>query len=313
VAAQGDGDGDQVMAGQEEPVAGEQTQKTKSSGSSTTSATGTTAAETQKTLPPWATELIKGQALNYGGAVDQYGNAIQDWQAAGFSPDQLAGFESQRQAAGGEYMKTPLDELLATSRGDYLYGGPGFNAAVEAAQRQITPQLTSMWGGAGRSDSGLSRVASTQALGDIFAGQYGQERGRQLQAQQLLPGMSLLPGQTLQDIGAKYQQLQQYGQNYPLETLFPQLFEAQRGVTGFADPFLGMTSSGQTSQDSRSKSKGLDMMTGTSTPSYFPGSPVAGAAGGALAGLQMGAMTGNPYLAGAGAIGGGLMGSGIFG
>ena len=87
-----------------------------------------------------------------------------------------------------------MDELLATARGDYLYGGPGFNEAVAAAQRAGTPGIISQFGGAGRDQNFLGKSALAQVFSDAFANQYGQERGRQLNAAQLLPQMSLLPG-----------------------------------------------------------------------------------------------------------------------
>lgn len=77
-----------------------------------------------------------------------------------------------------------------TARGDFLYGGPGFNQAYQAAANRILPQVNSQFARAGRSGSGLAQTAQTQALADAFAGLYGQERGLQQQAAMNLPSMA---------------------------------------------------------------------------------------------------------------------------
>jgi hypothetical protein len=72
--------------------------------------------------------------------------------------------------------------LQSTLNGDYLYGGEGFDQALDAASRKILPMVDSAFERAGRSGSGLAQQAKTQALADAFAGQYGQERQNQLTA-----------------------------------------------------------------------------------------------------------------------------------
>jgi hypothetical protein len=202
-----------------------------------------------------------------------------------------------------------LDELLKTARGDYLYGGDAFNAAVNAAQRQALPNALSPWLGAGRDQNFLGKANLSQIFGDIFANQYGQERGRQLQAAQLLPGQSLIPSQTLMDIGKQQQDLAQYAQNFPL-TLQPQLLSALQGSVGFTSPFQGQT--GATTSDTTSHTNSIqDMinksnMTGTSIDPMYPGNKTAGILGGALTGASAGAALG-PW----GALGGGLIGGGM--
>lgn len=76
-----------------------------------------------------------------------------------------------------------------TIEGDYLYGGPGFNAAYNAAANKIIPQVSSMFSGGGRLNSGLAQGAMTSNLGDAFAGLYNQERARQLAAATQYPSM----------------------------------------------------------------------------------------------------------------------------
>lgn len=88
-------------------------------------------------------------------------------------------------AAGGQPSGI-TGELERTIAGDYLHGGPGFQAALGAAERQIMPRVQSAFGRGGRSGSGLAQAAVGQQLGDVFAGQYGQERARQMQAMGML-------------------------------------------------------------------------------------------------------------------------------
>lgn len=78
----------------------------------------------------------------------------------------------------GQYLDNP------TTRGNFLHGGAGFDAAVNAATRKIIPTIDSAYNKAGRFNSGLTDVARTQAISDSFAGQYGQERQLQEQAYQ---------------------------------------------------------------------------------------------------------------------------------
>jgi hypothetical protein len=72
-------------------------------------------------------------------------------------------------------------QLTGTLNGDYLFGGQGFNQAVDAASRKILPQVVnSAFERAGRTGSGLASTARTQAFRDSFADQYGQERQNQM-------------------------------------------------------------------------------------------------------------------------------------
>ena len=89
---------------------------------------------------------------------------------------QRAGNSELLKTLQGGYLDTP------TIRGDYLYGGEGFNAAVDAATRKIIPTLSSTFNNGGRGSSGLAQQAIAQALSDSFAGRYGEERSLQEQA-----------------------------------------------------------------------------------------------------------------------------------
>ena len=102
-----------------------------------------------------------------------------------------AGYTTTTATRGlGSTMQQPVfDQLTGTLGGDYLYGGPGFDAAQQAAYNRITPQVQSAFSGGGRLQSGLAQTAHTQALGDSFAGLYNSERNRQLQAAQIAPSV----------------------------------------------------------------------------------------------------------------------------
>lgn len=73
-------------------------------------------------------------------------------------------------------------QLQKTINGEYLTGGKGFDAAIEAAKNKILPSVNSSFEKSGRGGSGLADVAKTGAIGDVFAGQYAQERANQLNA-----------------------------------------------------------------------------------------------------------------------------------
>lgn len=99
--------------------------------------------------------------------------------------------------------------LMDTINGNYLYGNPGFNAALEAAQRQITPQIESAFERSGRSGGGLVQEAKTRAFADAFAQQYGQERQNQLNA---IQSGQASTGALAQNVGQARQAQLQAGQ-----------------------------------------------------------------------------------------------------
>lgn len=109
-----------------------------------------------------------------------------------FSPASVAAMQATQNRAlqGSPLLPAAQEQNLATVRGDYLYGGPGFNQAFEAAQRAITPQVRGSFERAGRFGGGLSQEAETRALADAFAGLYGQERGRQMTATGMAPSLA---------------------------------------------------------------------------------------------------------------------------
>jgi hypothetical protein len=255
----------------------------------------TSEASTTPTMPSWLSGDIRGSLENYQEGTDQFGGMVEDWRAAGFSPDQLAGFDSIRNAVGpGGDVQSAIEQLKRTVGGDYLFGGDAFNEAVDASYRAGAPRAISAFAGAGRDNNFLGSAALGQIYSDAFANQYGQERQLQQQATQLLPGMSMLPGQALSDIGKQYQELEQYGINTPL-ALQQQYLASLGGVLPFAAPFTG------------SQTEGRNISRGTETPAYFPGNQTAGLLGGIASGASTGGMIGGPWGAAIGAgLGGGM-------
>lgn len=173
-----------------------------------------------------------------------------------FSPETQQALATQTQMAQSSPVASNLD---ATLRGDYLYGGPGFNAAYQAAANKITPQVNSMFGAAGRSGSGLAQTAMAGALGDAFAGQYGQERGRQMQALGLAPSVRYSDVDRLSQVGGMREGLQREYAMEPWDRLgrFGSMIQGNYGGTSTS-----------------------------TTPMYR--NRAAGALGGAAAGFQMG-------------------------
>jgi len=106
-----------------------------------------------------------------------------------FSPETNLSLEMQTQRAlnGSPIQQAANQQLVSTMNGEYLYGGDGFNAAVDAATRRALPQINSTFEMAGRSNSGLADVAKTQAIADSFAGQYAGERQNQMRSMLFAP------------------------------------------------------------------------------------------------------------------------------
>lgn len=124
-------------------------------------------------------------------------------------------------------------QLQSTLGGDYLYGGPGFDAAYNAAANRIIPQVSSLFSGAGRYGGGLVQGEMSRQLGDAFAGLYEGERGKQLLAAGMAPQMQGMEQQRLaaqQGVGAAQEawaqkpitegmQRWEFGQNEPYDRL----------------------------------------------------------------------------------------------
>lgn len=214
---------------------------------------------------------------------------------APFSPDQELGFDLARSfAIGGDPLLTTAQQgLLSTAQGDFLAGGPGFEAALEAAQNQFVPQILSRFG----SGSGLADAAIAQGTTDSFAQLFNAERARQQGAQAALPGLGLLPSQILLDIGGQQQGQAQRELSAPIEATQGLLNAALGGLPVGSLIGQTQTSQQQTSSNPFLQALGLGL-TGLSFASGLGAFSPAAAAG---PGLSFGA-TGVP--AGLGSVGG---------
>jgi len=120
---------------------------------------------------------------------------------ATFSPETLDAQQRmlERGRAGSPLMGQNRSFLEGTLKGDYLYGGEGFNKALDAATNYITPRVDSTFASRGRSGSGLAAEAKTSAIADAFAKQYGEERANQMRASTMAPAVA---ASDYADIGA---------------------------------------------------------------------------------------------------------------
>ena len=211
------------------------------------------------------------------------------------------GLGAQRALMGNSGMQLGQGQLNQTIGGGYLGSNPYldsmFNSAASGVGRQfsqnVLPGIASMFSGAGRTGSGAEAGAAdraTQAYGDtlgrmgssIYGGAYESERGRQMQAMGMAPAYAAndytdiaqlanigraQEGRTQDELNADIQRFQ-FAQNRPLSKL--QDFNAL--LNG------GMALSGTTASQQAQRS----------------GSPLAGAAGGAMMGYSA-----LPYVGGA--------------
>lgn len=108
--------------------------------------------------------------------------------AGGFLPAAQQTFLSAAQGVNPQSYIDPAayGALQSTASGDFLFGGEGFQQAVDAAVRSAQPHILSTFGGAGRGTGGLAQAAIAQQATDAFARQYANERQRQLAAAGIL-------------------------------------------------------------------------------------------------------------------------------
>ena len=252
-------------------------------GESAPAQTVTQRTEIPQFLQPFLTSAAGISESALGGLSNLLSGAGAEQLVAPFSPDQQRAIELTRGLAGGEggFVPTAQQGLLETARGDFLFGGQGFNEAVDAATRFAQPRILSAFGLSGGGTGGLAQAAIGQSIADAFAGQFSQERGRQLQALGALPGIGGVPAQLLAGIGDIQQQQAQRELTAPISAQ-QQLFGAAAGALPTSS-LLGGTS--------------------TSTTAGGGGSPLAGALGGGLAGLALGG-AGLPGATGLAAFGG---------
>lgn len=244
-------------------------------------------------LPPWLDQRLQSasgtaESLYSGGNPPYYpGQTV-----VPFSGESEQAMDLTRGLAlnGIPGMQQASDAFSGTAGGDYLYGGPGFNAAMGAAQRDIVPRVQSAFGRAGRHQSGLAQAAVAEELGDAFAGMYGDERQRQMQSLALAPqfeGLAYQPAGRLSQVGGLLEsqegaQMQDAMARwthdaYQPQTEFDQYLSRLQGIA----PMAGQTS---TQQNPLYTNRG------------------AGIAGGAMTGLGLASSLGQmPYFGAAGA------------
>lgn len=184
---------------------------------------------------PWA-PLQPYLKQAFGDASDAFLNQPQ--KVAPFSQDTQAGFGLARKLAteGSLLDASATGSLDKTLRGDFLYGGDGFNKAMDAAKHTILPEVDSVFEKSGRSGSGLAATAKTQALSDAFAKQYGQERQNQMEAARLAPvvrGMRYADADVLSKIGGLQEAKTQEGMDARKNAIM-NFFKTISGASGGA-------------------------------------------------------------------------------
>lgn len=175
--------------------------------------TTTSSATNQATIPSFLRPFIEQSAGAGQSAIGSLSEQLTPGTSlvAGFNPDQLAGFDLARQSAldpSGAF-QTAEDTLSGTAAGNFLFGGPGFDEAVQASIRAAQPSILSTFGAAGRGTGGLAQTAIAQSASDAFSRLFNQERGRQLQAASALPQLATSRFGLLSGIGGQQQAQQE--------------------------------------------------------------------------------------------------------
>lgn len=152
----------------------------------------------------------------------------------------IAGILNQART-GSPLSGDAINYIDDTLKGKYLYGGAGFNAALDAAKNSILPQIQSGFESRGRTGGGLEGEAESSAIGDAFAKQYEQERALQQGAALAAPdidksryldsSMMVGAGQTERDWAKEFLQAigGQYGTSVPQQALWKRLLEGGLG------------------------------------------------------------------------------------
>ena len=202
-----------------------------------------------------------------------------------FSPETQYGLSQQgnRALQGSPLLGAANQQAMATMGGDYMSGGPGFDAFADSAWSAVRPQVDSAFEAGGRYGSNLHAESLGRGFGRAMAPLYDAERGRQMAATFGAPGLAMADYQDpamLQQVGAAREGK---GQQYADET------------TNRLQNYMGLVG-GMNYGGTRTTSGGA----GTS--------PLLGGMGGAMSGASLGSMFG-PWGAGIGAVGGGLLGA----
>lgn len=259
---------------------------------------GKTVQETR--IPPELVPFVRAQSQIGLNALrrqeSQLAGAGADELVAPFTELQQRGFD-QAEAAVSEGGAIPrvTEQLQRTADGEFLFGTPAFDEAVQASIRAAQPSILSTFGRAGGTPGGLAQAAIQQAASDSFANLFSQERARQQAAQLALPQLSLIPSDVLSSIGAEQRALEQQRLTAPL-TANEALIAASGGGVPLTS-LLGQTTSGGGGGRSR-LAGGLTGALGGAATGAAIGAPFAGV--GAIPGAAIGAILGG---VGGGAIG----------
>ena len=201
-----------------------------------------------------------------------------------FSPETQYGLTQQgnRALQGSPLLGSANNQAMSTMAGDYMSGGPGFNAFADSAWNAVRPQVDSAFSGAGRYGSPLHAESLGKGFGRGMAPLYDAERGRQMASAFGAPGLAMADYQDpsmLQAVGSAREGKAQEYADEPTKRL--QNYMALIGGQGYGGT--------------------------TTTSGGASGSPLLGGLGGAMSGAAMGSMF--PGIGtGLGAVGGGLLG-----
>lgn len=169
----------------------------------------------QAQIPGFLSQLLNQGAATATGSLGRLestlGGATGEDLVAGFDPAQIEAQGLLEGIARGEggFLPTAQQGLLETARGDFLFGGPGFDAAVNASLDLAQPRISSAFGLAGGRNDPLAGVALQREASNAFANLFSQERNRQLGALEALPGIAQIGPGILSGVGAERRGLEQ--------------------------------------------------------------------------------------------------------
>ena len=197
-----------------------------------------------------------------------------------FSPESQYALEQtgNRALQGSPLIGQGQQQISNTLGGDYMSGGPGFDAFADAAWSSVRPGVDSQFARGGRTGGAAHGEALGRGFGRAMAPLYDAERGRQMQAAFGAPGMAMADYQDMGMLGQVGAQREAKAQQYASEP-------ANR-----LSQYMGLVGG-----------QGYGGQTTTSGGSGY--NPYMGALGGGLLGSAL------PFAGPWGAIGGGLLGA----
>lgn len=255
----------------------------------------TTTAEPWAGVKPYLTDYLKlGQNVTRNPYQFYNGDTV-----AGFAPEQEAGMRlgTQRAMAGSGTLNAANNNATSTLNGDFLSpdSNPYLKQNVSRAMDDVQTRVNSQFSGNNYGGSANQELL-TRNLGDTAAGMYGEnfarERNNQMQTMNLAPtlaGADYQDANYLQTIGAQRQNLA----NQYLGTAANQFNGAANWPYEQLQRYGNVVSQG-------TGAGGTETVTG---PKSGGSSPMAGAIGGASAGMAIG----GPWGAAIGGIGGYLL------